>query len=129
MAEGKSITFHISGKEQPSSLSRVSKVVETVIKRPHSFEGSQLQLRRFIPDDPPSVFQRVTARVNFGRFQLSPQESRNALKVLKDKTTVEYREVSCKECVLSGTFNQIEAAHKLLQNLSSDARQSRNQKE
>ena len=62
------------------------------------------------------VFQEVTARINFDKAHLSPRESKNMLEVLKDNTEVAYRKVS-EGFILSGTFRQIEAAHKLLQYL------------
>ena len=62
------------------------------------------------------VFQKVTARINFDKAHLSPQECDNILDVLKDNTDVAYRKVS-KGFILFGEFRQIEAAHKLLQYL------------
>ncbi|KAL9974231.1 hypothetical protein ACROYT_G011246 [Oculina patagonica] len=92
-------------------------IVETVLKHSHKLEGSTLKIHRFIPDDPPEVFQQVKARVDFDRLQLSPQELQKALKVLEERTVVECRGVSQKEYVLSGTFNQIESAQKLFQDM------------
>ena len=62
-------------------------------------------------------FQKVTARVNFDRFQLSSQESCSALRVLKDDAKVSGAVSTAKECVLTGTFDQIKTAHDVLQGI------------
>ncbi|KAJ7374759.1 positive regulation of interleukin-4-mediated signaling pathway [Desmophyllum pertusum] len=111
--------FHLGDEENEAEVKNIE--AEYHVEIPREAKGTQVKLHRFVPDDPQElevqVFRHVRARVNFGRLQLSSQESRHTLKVIKDKMEVEYRDVSSKECVLYGTFNQIAAAHKLLQDI------------
>lgn len=91
-------------------------VVNNVLEYSHKLGGSELRLQRFIPKEPSEVFQQVEARVNFETFHIPPKDSQNMLELLKENTKVEVRNRTG-NCILAGTFNQIDAARKFLQHL------------
>ena len=53
--------------------------------------------------------------MSIDKFHMPPQEFQSLLEILKENTQVVCRKKP-ENCILSGTFSQIEAAHKLLQN-------------
>jgi len=106
---------HIPKKGTAVITFESSEVAEKVLKHSHKLEGSELKLQRFIPKQPLEVFQQVEARVNFSKLHLTPQESQDILDTLKENKEVAHRKGSKNLTILSGTFSQIDAAHKLLQ--------------
>lgn len=66
----------------------------------------------------PLVFQRVTARVDFSKFNVLLETSPNALKVIKNEAKLECSSSpNSNEYFLAGTFDQINTAHNLLRGI------------
>ena len=64
------------------------------------------------------MFQRVKARVDFSKFNILSETSDNVLKVIKNDAKVECSSrPNSKEHFLVGTFDQINTAHNLLQDI------------
>ena len=64
------------------------------------------------------MFQRVKARVDFSKFNILSETSDNVLKVIKNDAKVECSSrPNSKENFLVGTFDQINTAHNLLQDI------------
>ena len=57
----------------------------------------------------------MEARVNFENIHLSTRQSEDILEVVKENTGVAYRKGAKNTIIITGTIDQIEVAHKLLQ--------------
>ncbi|XP_027046314.1 uncharacterized protein LOC113674039 [Pocillopora damicornis] len=84
-------------------------VADSVLKRSHVLGGKKVDLRPYNTQ----VFSRVAAFVSFGT--MSPRKSESLLEMMKEKVDVSWQSKGHNGFVLLGSINQLEFAHRYLQ--------------